>query len=78
MDNDDTGNVPKSKTIFDKPCDICGNSAFEWGTLITRGVKTPEHTLYFRLEGSTFEDGDFGIEARRCKTCGNIKMFGSI
>ena len=65
---------PKNLNPKDNPCDVCGNSSFEWGKPIA-GKAEPGEPIYFRPDGSSWEDGDIPLYVRECKICGNIKLF---
>jgi hypothetical protein len=56
----------------ESPCSVCGANEFQWG-----GVTLDETNrgIYFRLEGTTYEDGDAPVMARRCTHCGNMLLF---
>jgi ribosomal protein S27AE len=67
---------PINRDPREKPCPICGQSDFSWGTTITR-YAPPDEYLYFRPEGSTHEDGDISLYARMCNRCGNVQVFST-
>lgn len=69
----------KHQNPREKPCDVCGNSEFLWGTVLNAGHQNPEGTkLFFRPFASSFEDGDYVIMTRYCEVCGNVKFFADL
>ena len=56
------------------PCPICGKTDYSWGSAITSN-DPPDHYLYFRPQGTTYEDGDLVLYARKCNRCGNVQFF---
>ena len=66
----------KPKNNRDNPCVVCNNSEFSWGKLsVGETLKEERLTVFFRLEGSKFEDGDIPTYVRYCEICGNILLF---
>ena len=61
-----------------KPCDVCGNSEFTWGKMYAGKGLEHDLLLWFRPSDASPEDGDYVTDARYCKQCGNIKLFGYI
>lgn len=58
----------------EKPCVICGSTEYSWGSLV--GPKVDDKNfVYFREQGSTWEDGDQPTFVRHCKRCNNIQIF---
>ena len=58
----------------DRNCPICGAKDYKWGGLRV-GKDKPGSFVYFRPDGSIWEDGDVPIYVRCCVICGNIQMF---
>ena len=67
---------PKKKNLNprENPCPICGHTDYSWGNAITTN-NAPDQSLFFRPYGTTREDGDLPLYARKCDWCGNVQFF---
>lgn len=78
MDSDNPDQPERNFGPGENPCDICGYTEFYWGNMYARKPQSDELKLRFRPSQFDPDDGDYFIEARLCKNCGNIKLFGVI
>lgn len=58
----------------ENPCPVCGSQDFSWGEP-RAGREAPGEFVYYRPDGSTWEDGDFPLYSRLCNRCGNVLFF---
>ncbi|MEQ8675772.1 MAG: hypothetical protein RLP44_05555 [Aggregatilineales bacterium] len=76
-DNESNQSEPKFRP-HENPCDICDSSDFYWGEMLTGESGNRTLKLWFRPSHFAPDDGDYVTEARLCRDCGNIKLFGFI
>lgn len=65
---------PQKLNPRDRACPICHREDYKWGTPLV-GKNPPGDRVFFRPDGSTWEDGDIPLVARNCLICGNIQFF---